>query len=153
MRALITWTTTLRVREFITKEDVLQALSVHNDIIKGVHNLATSVPFFPSRITFCDMLKENLSSRTNPILFLSGLPGSGKTNIVSYLANQPDTCITLRFHAFKPLNPQDLSLTADKGICSTHDFWSNLFIELSLIFAKHKKLSEYNIPPIGTVYF
>lgn len=145
--ALWQWTTSERGVEAITKENVFKALSIHSDKIQGIHNFPPTVPFFPSRVDFTSLLQQSLETRQKPIVFLHGLPGSGKTNVVSYLANQRDTCITLRFHAFKPLNPHDLGLTADKGISSPRDFWANLLIELREIFAGYHKLAECNIPP------
>lgn len=145
--ALMTWTTTIRIKEEITKEDLLQALSLSGDKIVGEHNLPTCEPFFESRADFAKTLEAVLAERHNPVVFLSGGPGSGKTNIVNYLSNKSDSVITLRFHAFKPLNPKDEYLTADKGISDPRALWGNLLIELREIFVKYDKMSDYNVPP------
>lgn len=145
--ALMTWTTTIRIKEEITKEDLLQALSLSGDKIVGEHNLPTCEPFFESRVNFANTLEAILTERRNPIVFLSGGPGSGKTNIINYLSNKSDSVITLRFHAFKPLNPKDEYLTADKGISDPRALWGNLLIELREIFVKYDKMSDYNVPP------
>lgn len=145
--ALMTWTTTIRFKEEITKEDLLQALSLSGDKIVGEHNLPTCEPFFESRVDFAKTLEAILTERRSPIVFLSGGPGSGKTNIVNYLSNKSDSVITLRFHAFKPLNPKDEYLTADKGISDPRALWGNLLIELREIFVKYDRMSDYNVPP------
>lgn len=145
--ALMIWTTTIRVKEEITKEDLLQALSLSGDKIVGVHNLPTCEPFFESRADFAKALEVILSDRRSPIVFLSGGPGSGKSNIVNYLSNKTDSVITLRFHAFKPLNPEDEYLTADKGISDPRALWGNLLIELRELFIKYGNMSAYNVPP------
>ncbi|EGD45740.1 hypothetical protein Cpap_0068 [Ruminiclostridium papyrosolvens DSM 2782] len=145
--ALMTWTTTIRFKEEITKEDLLQALSLSGDKIVGEHSLPTCEPFFESRADFAKTLEAILAERRNPIVFLSGGPGSGKTNIINYLSNKSDSVITLRFHAFKPLNAKDEYLTADKGISDPRALWGNLLIELREIFVKYDRMSDYNVPP------
>lgn len=145
--ALMTWTTTIRIKKEITKEDLLQALSLSGDKIVGEHNLQTCEPFFESRADFAKTLEAILSERRSPIVFLSGGPGSGKTNIINYLSNKSDSVITLRFHAFKPLNPNDEYLTADKGISDPRALWGNLLVEIREIFIKYDKMSDYKVPP------
>lgn len=145
--ALMTWTTTIRIKEEITKEDLLQALSLSGDRIVGDHNLPTCEPFFGSRELFAKKLEAILAQRDSSIVFLSGGPGSGKTNIVNYLSNKSDSVITLRFHAFKPLNPNDEYITADKGISDPRALWGNLLVELREIFIKYDKMSEHTVPP------
>ena len=142
--ALMTWSTTLRIKEEITREDLLAALSLCNDEILGEHNLPTCKPFFNSRVEFAKGLEKNLKNREAPIVFLSGKPGTGKTNIVSYIANKIDSVITLRFHAFKPLSSEDLYMSADRGISDPKALWGNLLIELRELFVG--KLSKYKVP-------
>lgn len=145
--ALMTWTTTIRSKEEITKEDLLQALSLSGDKIVGEHDLPTCEPFFESRVEFAKTLEPILAERRKPIAFLSGGPGSGKTNIINYLSNKTDSVITLRFHAFKPLNPKDEYLSADKGISDPRALWGNLLIELRELFMKYGRMSDHNVPP------
>lgn len=142
--ALMEWATTLRKKEEITREDLLTALSLSSDEIKGEHNLATCEPFFLSRIEFTKRLEKTLQDREAPIVFLSGEPGAGKTNIVSYIANKIDSVITLRFHAFKPLTSNDLYLSADSGISDPKALWGNLLIELRELLKGN--LSKYCVP-------
>lgn len=142
--ALMEWATTLRRKEEITREDLLVALSLGNDDIQGEHNLATCEPFFLSRIEFAKNLEKTLQDREAPIVFLSGEPGAGKTNIVSYIANKIDSVITLRFHAFKPLTSNDLYLSADRGISDPKALWGNLLIELRELLKGNP--SKYCVP-------
>lgn len=142
--ALMEWATTLRKKEEITREDLLAALSLGNDEIQGEHNLATCEPFFLSRIEFAKKLEKTLQDREAPVVFLSGEPGAGKTNIVSYIANKIDSVITLRFHAFKPLTSNDLYLSADSGISDPEALWGNLLIELRGLLKG--RLSKYCVP-------
>jgi hypothetical protein len=145
--ALMEWTTTERKREEITKEDLLHALSLSGDKVIGQHDLPICQPFFPSRVEFSNILEPILAKRESSIVFLSGGPGSGKTNIINYLSNKTDSVITLRFHAFKPLSPEDEYLTADKGISDPRALWGNLLIGLREIYIQYGKMSSHNVPP------
>ncbi|WP_366922799.1 ATP-binding protein [Metallumcola ferriviriculae] len=142
--ALRKWTTTVRDKQEITREDLFEALSLYGDKIQGEHDLKTCEPFFSSRIDFTNELERKLVDREAPVIFLYGDPGSGKTNIVSHLANKSDSVITLRFHAFKPLSADDLYLSADKGISDPRALWGNFLVELRNLFTG--KLSKYNVP-------
>lgn len=142
--ALRTWTTTKRKKQEITREDLFEALSLAGDKIQGEHNLKVCEPFFSSRLEFVNELESKLLNREFPVVFLYGDPGSGKTNIVSHMANKNDSVVTLRFHAFKPLSAEDLYLSADKGISDPRALWGNLLIELRELFTG--KLAQYNIP-------
>lgn len=142
--ALMTWSTTLRAREEITKEDLLAALSLSSDQIVGEHHFPTCEPFFESRVEFAKNLEDVLRIRKAPIVFLSGEPGCGKTNLVNYLSNKNDSVIALRFHAFKPLTSKDLYLPADRGISDPRALWGNLLIELREQLVGN--LSKYQVP-------
>lgn len=67
-----------------------------------------------------------------------------KTNIISYLACKPDSIITLRFHAFKPIIPGELYISADSGISDQKEFWGSLLIMLRKLFKG--KLYEHHVP-------
>lgn len=142
--ALMKWTTTLRRKEEITKEDLLEALALNSDNYKGIHDVPTTEPFFSSRVDFVARLEYLLQKREYPIVFLSGDPGSGKTNIVSHLTNKVDSIITLRFYAFKPLSADDLYLSADKGVSDPRALWGDLLIQLRELLKG--KLSKYQVP-------
>ena len=63
---------------------------------------------------------------------------------MSYLACKPDSIVTLRFHAFKPIIPGDLYVSADPGISDPMDFWGSLLIMLRKLFKG--RLYEYDVP-------
>lgn len=142
--ALMKWTTTLRKKEEITKEDLLEALALNSDNYQGIHDIPTTEPFFSSRIDFVARLEGILKKREYPVVFLSGDPGSGKTNIVSHLTNKVDSIITLRFYAFKPLSADDLYLSADKGVSDPRALWGDLLIQLRELL--RGKLAKYQVP-------
>ena len=142
--ALREWSTTLRKSEKITREDLFHALALDQDVSVGEHHLPVCEPFFQSRISFVQDLEKLLQSRTYPIIFLSGEPGCGKTNIINCLANKASSVITLRFHAFRPLLPGDQYISADEGISDSRSFWSNLLLQMRELLLGH--LSEYNVP-------
>lgn len=142
--ALRTWTTNLRKKQEITKEDLFEALSLCSDEIQGEHNLKVCEPFFNSRLEFAQELEQKLANREAPIIFLSGDPGSGKTNVVSHIANKNNSVITLRFHAFKPMVAGDLHISADKGISDPRALWGNFLIILRELFTG--KLSKHSVP-------
>lgn len=138
------WATTLRNDEKITREDLFEALSLAQDNLAGDHNLSVCHPFFSSREEFVKNVEEALKNRVRPIIFLSGIPGSGKTNIVSYIANKSFSTIDLRFHAFKPLLPGDKYLPNDHGLSDPCALWGDLLIQLR---AQLKgRLAEFNVP-------
>lgn len=141
---LIHWATYIGSKKEIEKEDVMEALSLHGDSIKGEHAFPVCEPFFKSRITFVKNLENRILNGKSRVTFLTGAPGCGKTNIISYLACKQDSIVTLRFHAFKPIIPGDLYVSADLGISNPIDFWSSLFVMLRELFKG--RLYEYNVP-------
>ena len=134
----------LYCKSIIAKE-LFEALSLNQDELVGVHNLPVCDNFFASRDGFISDLETKLSERIKPVIFLSGEPGSGKTNTISRMENKRDSVISLRFHAFKPLQVGDMSITADEGVYKRRDFWSDLLILLRDNVCKGH-IAEYNIP-------
>lgn len=141
---LLWWSTSIRDKKEIEKEDVMQALSLSGDEIKGEHILPLCEPFFKSRIEFVKCMEQKILNGKSRVTFLTGNPGCGKTNIISYLACKPDSIITLRFHAFKPIIPGELYISADSGISDQKEFWGSLLIMLRELFKG--KLYEYRVP-------
>lgn len=142
--ALRQWTTTLSPNRVINRDDLFEALALSQDVLVGEHNLPICEPFFASRESFITDLEQKLISREKPVVFLSGEPGSGKTNIISRISNKPNSVVTLRFHAFKPIKPGDKLISADEGVNEPRDFWSDLLIQLR---DKCKgSIAKYNIP-------
>ncbi|MGG0412259.1 ATP-binding protein [Peribacillus simplex] len=143
--ALREWATSLRRRESIDREDVYKVLSIPAQELIGDHSLVPPEPFFPSRKEFVDKLSNELIFGKNPIIFLSGLPGIGKTSIVSALANRREPVIDLRYHAFKPITPNNAVVAADSGITTKADvLWGDLLSQFRTIF--EGRLAHYNVP-------
>lgn len=142
--AIREWATTMRQHEQITREDLFEALSIGQDNMMGEHSLPPCSPFFSSRISFVDDIEVKLKSRQYPVVFLEGIPGSGKTNIVSYLATKRFSCIDLRFHAFKPIYPGDKYLQNDQGLSDPCALWGDLLIQLRLLLKG--RLAEFDVP-------
>ncbi|BFL48214.1 ATP-binding protein [Lactonifactor longoviformis] len=141
---LMWWATTIGKKKEIEKEDVMEALSLSGDDIKGEHFFPICEPFFQSRVTFVTELENKILNGKSRVIFITGNPGCGKTNIVSYLACKPNSIVTLRFHTFKPIIPGDLYVSADLGISDPKDFWGNLLIMLRKQFKG--RLYKYSVP-------
>lgn len=141
---LMWWSTSICDKKEIEKEDVMQALSLGGDEVKGEHILPLCEPFFKSRVEFVNSLEKKVLDGKSRVSFLTGNPGCGKTNIISYLACKPDSIVTLRFHAFKPIIPGDLYISADSGISDQKEFWGSLLIMLRELF--QGRLYEYRVP-------
>lgn len=141
---LMWWSTSICDKKEIEKEDVMQALSLGGDEIKGEHILPLCEPFFKSRENFINSLEKKVLAGKSRVSFLTGNPGCGKTNIISYLACKPNSIVTLRFHAFKPIIPGDLYISTDSGISDPKEFWGSLLIMLRELF--QGRLYEYRVP-------
>lgn len=144
LRGLTEWTISTRSEEEITKEQVLSVLGLKKDELIGEHNFATEEPFFQSRIQWIKNLKDEILRVNKGVFFISGEPGSGKTNIINYLANEDNSIITTRFHSFKPIQVEYDVMPADEGIYSSEDFWKNTLIQIKDKF--EGCMEKYNVP-------
>lgn len=105
-RLLRKWGTSSRPDDpRITREAVLEALKLPYVETVGEHNLPPPTPAFPSRLSFIDDLAAELRRGAHRVIFLRAEAGSGKTSVVSSIANRGDSPIDLRFHAFRPITP------------------------------------------------
>lgn len=141
---LIWWATYIGHKKEIEREDVMEALALGGDSIKGEHVFPICEPFFPSRIKLIDELENTILNGNSRMVFLTGNPGCGKTNVISYLSCKPDSIVTLRFHVFKPIMPGDLYMSADAGISNPREFWGTLLIMIRRLFVG--RLFEYKVP-------
>lgn len=130
--ALRTWTTSVRgTAQAVAREAVYAKLCLVLDEAVGEHGLAPPAPFFASRVPACDDLCRDLASRSAPIVFVTGSPGSGKTAVISHLANRREPVIDARFHAYRPITPDNQLLPADAGRTTTsRALWSDLLIQI-----------------------
>lgn len=139
------WTTSIRSSEEITVEIVYEVLSTKLEILNEQHRLAPPSPFFKSREEFCRSIVNEIRQATSPLVFISGEPGSGKTSIVSHI-QAAYNLFTIRYHAFRPISPEQRFYNADMGLCEPRQLWTELMIQIR---AKLKgKLHKHGVPVI-----
>ena len=124
---------------------VWTALSIEIDRTVGSHNLACPEPFFPCRKKIVDSLTHSFLKDDSPINFQNGHPGSGKTSVISHLFNRREPQIHLRYHAYRPITPDDAILPVDSGQTSTaRSLWGDLLIQLRELLKG--ELAALNVP-------
>jgi hypothetical protein len=140
------WTTSSRgKKETVIVEDVYEVLCLPLAKQYYDHRFIPPSPFFASRNTIIRELEEELVSGDDKIVFLSGLPGIGKTSIVSELANKRDSVIDIRYYAYKPIDPKTEYLPLDVSERTKADvFWGEILSQIRQLFKG--KLSKYNVP-------
>jgi len=142
--ALRRWATTSRGNDAaVTVEAAYEALCVSSDRLVGEHELPPPAPFFPSRIATIEGIEVTLRDAQTKVVFLTGDPGSGKTALVSELANRRQPTIDLRYHAYRPITPEQQLLPADAGRTATGAaLWGDLLIQLRALargqMARHR---------------
>lgn len=143
--ALRRWTVSTRPHAAINVEDVCAALALANEPIGTAHLLSPPEPFFPSR----DRLIEEIGALTNDasirVALLTGGPGSGKTSVLSKLANMREPLVDIRFHAYRPITPDTVHLPPDADIdLSRRGLWGTLLAQLRHLLAG--RLFDYQVP-------
>lgn len=143
--ALRKWTTSVRNTSRIYVEDVYEALSIDEYISPYNHELIPAEPFFESRQDFVEKIEKELLRGKERVLFLSGIPGTGKTNIVSKLCNKRDSIIKIRYYAYEPIQPDKeyLPMDVSERVKKEH-FWNELFSQLKQCLKG--SLHKYNVP-------
>jgi hypothetical protein len=144
--ALPTWATSVRGdREAVHRETVYEQLCLQEDRFVGEHFLVPPMPFFPTRLPVVEEIATLLRTRAAPIVFVSGEPGSGKTAIVSALANARDAVVDARFYAYRPITPDQQLLPADADrTTKARALWSDLLLQLRLVC--RGRLAELRVP-------
>lgn len=143
--ALRVWSTSGRgTAEAVTKEGAYEKLCLVEDTIVGDHDFPPPAPFFPSRLPAVDVVMELLRKRVAPVVFVTGEPGSGKTALLSHLANRRDPVIDARFHAYRPITPDNQLLPADSEVTKPRSLWSDLLIKLRAL--ARGRLFELRVP-------
>jgi len=146
--ALRTWSTSTRSSSKIDKEEVFSKLSLTQDTPSYNQDLVPCEPFFPSRELLVKSLEEKLRFDHHKIVFLSGIPGCGKTNIISKLSSKRESQISIRYYAYEPINPEKEYFTGDVSRRVDKDyFWNELFNQLRRLLKG--QLSRYNVPVIN----
>ena len=146
--ALRNWTTSIRIAPCITAEDVYAALAVDEDTVCYNHDLIPSEPFFQSRNDLVNKLETELLEGNSRVVFLSGIPGTGKTNIVSKISGKRNSIVDIRYYAYEPIDPSKeyLPMDVSKRVDKTN-FWNELFNQLRKLLKG--KLQKYNVPVVN----
>jgi hypothetical protein len=143
--ALRDWTTSLRKAETITRPAAYEKLCLVDDELVGNHEIPPPAPFFPTRIPVGAEIANLLLTRAAPVVFVVGEPGSGKTALMSYLANRREPLVGARFHAYEPITPQNRLLPADAGrTTTTRALWSDLLLQLKATL--RGRSAEFGVP-------
>jgi hypothetical protein len=143
--ALRKWTTSSRKKTEINIEDVYSALSMFEDIKHFNHDLIPVNPFFESRQKFINDIEAELKLGNSKVLFISGLPGIGKTNIISKLCGKRDSIVDIRYYAYEPIDPSKEYFTGDVSARVNKEvFWNTLLDQLRIIL--DGKLYRYKVP-------
>lgn len=143
--ALRVWSTSQRgMAEAITKEAAYEKLCLVEDTIVGDHDFPPPAPFFPSRLPAVNDVVELLRKRDTPVVFVTGEPGSGKTALLSHLASRREPVIDARFHAYRPITPENQLLPADSEVTKPKSLWSDLLIKLRSL--ARGRLFELQVP-------
>jgi len=148
--ALRNWTCSIRYSSKITIEALYDALSIQGVVERFNHDLIPTTPFFESRQLLVDSLEAELCNSKEKVLFLSGVPGTGKTNIISKLCNKKDTVIIdIRYYAYEPIDPTREYLTTDVSERVRKEvFWDTLLNQLRELLKG--KLFKYNVPVVNS---
>jgi hypothetical protein len=144
------WATSARGHdEAITPERAYQALSTNVERPQGDHGLPPPAPFFTSREVFAEKVAATVRSRTAPVVFVAGEPGCGKTAVFSSLANRRAPVIDLRFHAYRPITPENQLLPSDAGrTTEARSLWGDLLIQLREL--ARGRLVALRVPVLST---
>ena len=139
------WTTSTRTSEEVTVGIVYEALSTKLEIPNEQHRLAPPGPFFKSREEFCKNIVNEISQSTTPIIFINGEPGSGKTSIINHIQAMYDF-FAIRYHAFRPISPEQRFYNADMGLCEPRQLWTEFLIQIRIKLKG--KLHKHSVPVI-----
>lgn len=141
------WATSKREQQEIYREAIYNALCV-SPIDFPEYELYPEKPIFPSRESFAISFLDQLQKSDKKMLFLQGLPGAGKTNFVSYLAQLNNSIVDFRFYTYLPVNKEYPSFSDDEGYYTGDFLWRSLLTQLKKRFEKHNLLYKLNFPLI-----
>ncbi len=139
------WVTTRRKKEKITREQVLEILCNTNE--RKYEEIYPPIPFFETRKKFCKELYKKINNTDKKIVFLSGVPGSGKTSAISYMNYHYKENIIGRFYAFKPISLKDKVYNFDSENTEPRTLWEILLNQIRERFIG--MLEQYNVPIIN----
>lgn len=144
---LSVWSTSRRDKQEIYREDVYSVLCADSRVLPK-YELYPEKPIFPSRKRFAVSFTQLLRETKKRIVFLEGMPGSGKTNFVSYLAQLDDSPVDFRFYTYLPVNKQYPSYSDDEGYYKGELLWLSLLTQLKKGFEELGKLCDVKFPLI-----
>lgn len=139
------WATSRRKKPEITKEDIYNVLCEPHERLPE-YELYPQKPIFPSRIEFASRFTRSLIESDKKVIFLQGLPGAGKTNFISYLAQLTDTIVDFRYYTYLPVNKDAPSFSDDEGFYSGKELWSCILYQIKRKFEDLHLLSELKFP-------
>lgn len=140
------WVTSARKKEMIEKEDVYRTLS--KNIVSIKYNHMSERPIFPSRKDFAKSFYNNIKEDKRKVIFLQGNPGSGKTNLVSYMCEQHPELIDFRFYTYLPMQKNEMYFSDDAGYFTSKNLWTAILLQLREKFEVLGILQEINFPLI-----
>ena len=82
------------------------------------------------------------------MFFLQGLPGAGKTNFISYLAQLENSIVDFRFYTYLPVNKEHPTFSDDAGYYTGDWLWRSILTQMKQCFEQHGLLCELNFPLI-----
>lgn len=138
------WSTSFRKREEVYREDVYSALCVEENFSQ--YELLPEKPIFPSRVDFAAEFISDIKTSTSKLFVLEGLPGAGKTNFVSYLAQLEDSIVDFRFYTYLPHSKDRPCFSDDSGAYHSDLLWGTLLVQLRKKFAELNVLAEVKFP-------
>ena len=139
------WATTRRKEDKITREQILELLCKTNE--RKYEDIYPPIPFFETRKKFCQELYKRIVNTDKKIVFLSGIPGSGKTSAISYMNYCYKENIIGRFYAFKPISLKDKVYNFDSENTEPRTLWETLLNQIRERFIG--ELAKYNVPIIN----
>ena len=139
------WVTSTREKEEIYREDIYKAIC-EKQVIVPQYDVYSENPIFPSRKRFSEEFISFVKNTPKKNVFLHGLPGSGKTNFVSYLSELPESIVDFRFYTYLPIKKNETYFSDDSGYYSSEYLWTCLLYQLQRKFAELKILYEIKFP-------
>lgn len=141
------WSTSRRQKQEITRDEIYKALCTSSPDHPN-YELYPEKPIFPSRELFSKSFISTIQRSEKKVFFLQGLPGSGKTNFVSYLAQLENTIVDFRFYTYLPVNKEQPSFSDDEGYYTGDWLWRSLLTQLKNYFEQKDLLYKLNFPLI-----
>lgn len=141
------WATSSRQKQEIHREEIYNALCTSSIELPN-YELYPEKPVFPSRESFAKSFFDVVQNSDKKVFFLQGLPGAGKTNFVSYLAQLENSIVDFRFYTYLPVNKEYPSFSDDEGYYTGELLWRSLLTQLKKYFEQNSLLYELNFPLI-----